>query len=891
MANYLNKEDVLAQLRAAGLLIKGELVVLAQGKKRSTRCLVDGEDGQKRGWYRLYELVTQQGEYFLIGSYGVYQGDDSGARKIELTKRCEHCGYEMALRERQCPSCKHTVFKRRELSEEEREAIKKRQAEDRKRVQAERNAEIERAAKWARAVWYASVPAEQGGHDYLTRKHLASPGGTRIFPGVDGIMLEGAEDDDYRYLARFAGTLTLPMCDTAGRIFALQFILSREKHQDWIQRRDGRDKEYWPRGMSKDGHFWMLGTPGAVILTAEGFATAQTLHDETGHAVAVTFDAGNQPKVAQVLRKHYRSARILACADDDWLQKCRECKGWTPVAQEACCHCGKPHGKQNAGIARAREAAMLVDGAWIAPAFAVERPSDRKGPTDFNDLAALEGAQAVRGQIEAKLAELGIAPAASPPAPAAARRAGDPTEGGGGYEPPPAMSVMSLDALVERFVPIDDGTGAYVFDAWTRKIVLVKQMIALLPAGTRAEDIKRHPLWLSRGAYYLDQVGFDPGGTDAAVKLNTWRGWPLTPRRGSCELLIQTLWLLCSKEEYGAGTTRKEASGKLIDVSGKSAADEVVHWILCWMAYPLQHPGAKMSSAVIMHGPQGTGKSTIFQTLAKIYGDYATVLNQRGLEDKFNADWVDNKLFVLAEEVVTRQDMWHIKNELKELVTGEWIRVNPKNVTAYRQRNHLNLCYLSNEGLPLPIDEDDRRHLVVYTPPAVGEEFYDELYLELENGGVEAFYDYLLSYDTTGFHPKKRPPLTKSKERLVDLSQTSEKRFVAEWRAGELPWPFVPCLSTDLYRAYATWCRERGVRNPREFNQFIGEVKRIQGWEKDRGYVFESVDYIGKPKQLRLVIPDLRSLAEAGCSKPDDKTAAQWLTNCRFKFANSLETR
>jgi len=78
--------------------------------------------------------------------------------------------------------------------------------------------------------------------------------------------------------------------------------------------------------------------------------------------------------------------------------------------------------------------------------------------------------------------------------------------------------------------------------------------------------------------------------------------------------------------------------------------DAIFQWVLRWMAYPLQHPGAKMASAIIMHGPQGTGKSTVWQCLAKIYGD------QRGLEDRFNSDWVDSKLFILAEEVVTRAD-------------------------------------------------------------------------------------------------------------------------------------------------------------------------------------------------------------------------------------------
>lgn len=888
MATYLNEADVLAQLRSAGLLIDS-IVILEAGKKKSIRCKVDGGDQEKRGWYRAYEWATQHGERMIVGSYGVYAGDDPGTRKIELTKRCEHCGFEMALREKECPSCKHKAFKRREQSAEERAAFAARQAEDRKRVQAERNAEIERAAAWARTVWCACAPVEPGGHDYLTRKRLAGTGGARIFPGVDGIMLEGAEPDEYRYLARFAGSLVIPMCDPAGRVFGLQFILSREKHREWIAKREGRDKEYWPQGLSMDGHFWMVGTLAGVVLEAEGFATAMTLHEASGHAVAIAFDAGNMPKVVQALRKHYRSAKFLACADDDWLKKCKhkECRGWTPVAQESCCHCGKPHGQSNGGIARAREAALLADGWWLAPTFAVDRPADCKGPTDFNDLAELEGIQAVRGQIEAKLAEMGVASA--PSAPADARAAGGLEEGGGGVERPQAMSVMSLDELVERFVPLDDGTGAYVFDTWTRKIALLKQMIALLPAGMRLEDVKRHHRWLTRGAFYLDQVGFDPAGDDSNVKLNTWRGWPMQAVKGKCDLLVSTLWMLCANEVYGPGVKRRDASGREVDVSGKSAADEVVHWILSWMAYPLQHPGAKMSSAIIMHGPQGTGKSTIFQTLARIYGDYSTVLNQRGLEDKFNSDWADSKLFILAEEVVARAEMWHIKNELKELVTGEWIRVNPKNVAAYRQRNHLNIVYLSNENQPLPLENDDRRHLVVYTPPAREEEYYDELYRELDAGGVEAFYHYLLNYDTSGFHPKKRPPLTKSKQDLIDLSMPSEKRFVMEWRRGELRWPFVPCKSDDLYKAYRIWCGEKGVRNPRESNHFIGDLRRIPGWGKERASVYENEHFTGKTRQERMVIPDARSLAEAGCVFGDGMVESKWLTECKCNFAKRLE--
>lgn len=873
--NYINYDDALAQLKSAGL-IPDEPLELAQGA-RSRRCRVDGEDREKRGWYRLYEWVTNSGECFLTGSYGVYHGDDPGTRKIELTKRCEACGCEMALKAKECPRCKSKAFKKRELSREEIEALKARQAEDKKRAVAERNAEIHRAADWARAVWRVCKPATLDSHDYFARKQLKGTGETRIFPGVDGIQLEGASKEDYRYLAQFTGALVVPMADTAGRIFGLQFILSRDRHADRIKQTE-RDKDYWPAGLSKDEHYWVVGTPSRVLLLAEGYATAQSLHDATGHAVAVCFDAGNLPKVAQALRKQYKRAVLLTCGDDDWLQKCRACKGWTPVATDTCAHCGQPHGKQNAGQQRAQEAAMLADGAWLLPSFATERPADKKGPTDFNDLACLEGLQAVRAQIEAKLSGMGI----TPDSPAPARSAGGLPEGGGDSrlrERPNAVSVLPLDDAVERFVPLDDGTGEYLFDYWTNRIVKTKQMITLLPAGVRGDDVKRHPVWVSRGAFYFDQVGFDPSGADKDVQLNTWQGWPMEAKKGSCERLLELIEYLCANE---------------VDADGKPMGQVVARWLLRWMAYPLQNPGAKMSTAVIMHGPQGTGKSTIFQVLAKIYGKYATVLNQRGLEDKFNSDWVDCKLFLLAEEVVTRAEMWHIKNELKELVTGETVRVNGKNVAAYPQKNQINMVLLSNEDQPLPLDNDDRRHLVVYTPPSLSETFYDEVHAEIENGGIEAFYWHLLHLDLGDFHPKKRPPLTQSKSALIALSLPSEIRFLNDWRAGETEFPFCPCAGSHLYTAYLRWCRDNGVRMPRESNQFLNKASRQPGWESAPKWIFSNIDFIGRAdKKQRMVIPAIAELEKhshpMALQPGEDK--GKWLTRGFFKFQAALSEK
>jgi len=295
-----------------------------------------------------------------------------------------------------------------------------------------------------------------------------------------------------------------------------------------------------------------------------------------------------------------------------------------------------------------------------------------------------------------------------------------------------------------------------------------------------------------------------------------------------------------------------------------------------------------MSSAVIMHGPQGTGKSTLFQTVAKIYGDYATVLNQRGLEDKFNSDWSDSKLFILAEEVVTRAEMWHIKNELKELVTGEWIRINPKNIAAYRQRNQVNIVYLSNENHPLPLDNDDRRHLVIYTPPAMSEVFYDEVNIEIEQGGVEALYEFLLSRDLSKFHPKKRPPMTEAKQKLIALSAPSEIRFAQEWILNELGLPVCPCLASDLYAVYLKWCRANGETRPRPSNQFHGALAHQPGWNKSKQRIYPSVG-ARETEPKPIVTPPHAVLAAAGSAQPPDVSQARWLTDCVNRFSDAVK--
>jgi putative DNA primase/helicase len=327
-------------------------------------------------------------------------------------------------------------------------------------------------------------------------------------------------------------------------------------------------------------------------------------------------------------------------------------------------------------------------------------------------------------------------------------------------------------------------------------------------------------------------------------------------------------------------------------------------WVLRWQALPIQRPGAKMHSAIVIHGPQGTGKNLYFEAAAEIYGEYGRVLGQEAIEDKFNSDWAGKRLFIVADEVLARTDMFHVKNRLKGFVTGNTIRVNPKGIAAHNEANRMNIVFLSNERMPIVLENDDRRHCVFWTPPALPEEFFNEVVAEIKAGGVAALHYHLLhKVDCTGFDVATKPPMTQSKRELIEQSASSEDRFVAEWAALELESngatvPFCPALGTDLYRLYVRWCDQRGERR-RRMQELIGYCNKRHGWSAGRAErTFETFnDRRYRPRKM-VVPPDAEMQASVErCTTGEQArllpsafaSKTEWLTASFFAFQAAVQ--
>lgn len=690
-----------------------------------------------------------------------------------------------------------------EITAEEKAALRARLAADRKRAKAEREHEAKRAAQRAARVWAKALTSPPApGIEYLTRKQVQAYG--------------------LRYTD--SGAILIPLSDARGQVHGLQFILPKD-HPHRVK--TGRDKTYWPQGLAVSGHFHLIGNPAMArtCLVAEGYATAATLHAATGLPVAVAFSANNLAPVARALAATFKAQRFLICGDDDYLTA------------------GNP------GQAAASTAALAVGGEWLVPQF----PSDRAGAklTDFNDLALFPtgGLALVREQVLTKLEGLGWGLAVA---------AGALAQGGGdrGLKP-----LLTIDEAAERYSLIYGGK-ATLFDHWEHVLVPKADVLDVLPdSGWREWKLRS-----DRKLVRMDQVGFDPTGTDQKLRCNLWGGWPTTPKAGDCQVLLELLEHLCSLEPN---------------------AREVYQWVLKWLAYPIQHPGAKMHTALVFHGPQGVGKNLFFEAVMAIYGEYGRIVDQSAVEDKFN-DWASRKLFMVCDEVVARMELYHLKNKLKALVTGDNIRINPKNVTPHDEKNHVNLVFLSNERQPLVIERDDRRYVVVWVPAKLPQISYDAIGACIQAGGIAALHDYLLNVELGDFKPWTAPPPTRARGELIEVSLESTERFLQEWTSEELEWPFGACASMDLYTAYRRWCGHNGVARPRESNHFLGWINKMHGWQVRPCHVHKSPDKLSDTRSQKMVIPADNLLAAAGVARRPDEKATAWHTDHFFRFRAAL---
>lgn len=196
-------------------------------------------------------------------------------------------------------------------------------------------------------IWNRSS-IEANNHPYLTKKKVQA----------HGIKLDPRTE-----------SLAIPLNDADGNISTLQFI-----------DKDGR-KILKKGGKAQGAHLKIKGNDD-VILISEGYATAATLFEATGFTSIMAVNCGNMLPVASLIKKQHQDSTIIICADND---------------------CYKDE-KKNPGVENAISIKEKINCLVCIPRF----KDVTSKPTDFNDLANIEGIDEVKNQINAVLILDGI---------------------------------------------------------------------------------------------------------------------------------------------------------------------------------------------------------------------------------------------------------------------------------------------------------------------------------------------------------------------------------------------------------------------------------------------------------------------------------------------------
>jgi len=317
---------------------------------------------------------------------------------------------------------------------------------------------------------------------------------------------------------------------------------------------------------------------------------------------------------------------------------------------------------------------------------------------------------------------------------------------------------------------------------------------------------KSAKLWLEsskRRTIMPGDIVFSPGGCDPnQINIFDKRKMLKPDSSKSCTRLLEHLWNMCGKDLAMA------------------------EFLLGWLAWPLQHPGAKMATAIVVHGKQGTGKNLFFEAYAQIFGPYATVLDQDTLESNFNG-WASGKMFVIADEVISNANKANVRNKLKSMITGTTININRKGIEAREEANHMNMVFLSNALIPLLLENDDRRYCVIRFDDLYDPQYYKNLADEIKAGGVQGLYNFLLHWNFRNFSgPHQKPILNVAKQNLVEQCLTTPEKFMKAWLAGELPVLPQAVKAGELFDLYKIWCVAANER-PVSQTRFGGDMRDL----------------------------------------------------------------
>jgi len=249
---------------------------------------------------------------------------------------------------------------------------------------------------------------------------------------------------------------------------------------------------------------------------------------------------------------------------------------------------------------------------------------------------------------------------------------------------------------------------------------------------------------------------------------------------------------------YRPSTVPKEA--ETLTSAGRKAVSAVQSHILAmcgdrqwladhlidFLAHNVQFPSLKIRHAPVIQGIEGDGKSLIGTLLAHVMGEanVRVIAPEVISKSDFNG-WSEGACVGVLEELrLQGTNRFDVLNSVKPCITNDTISIHRKRMDPYQCPNTMNYIAFTNHKDALPLNDTDRRWLVIFVPWRDMKEFAEIVQCEPEDyfehlhncifNHADSLRRWLLDRDLSGFKRNKPAPMTDEKTLMVGLGVSEE---------------------------------------------------------------------------------------------------------------------
>lgn len=205
--------------------------------------------------------------------------------------------------------------------------------------------------------------------------------------------------------------------------------------------------------------------------------------------------------------------------------------------------------------------------------------------------------------------------------------------------------------------------------------------------------------------------------------------------------------------------------------------------VMRFVATLIARPEVRMTYGLLLFSlAQGTGKSTLYEVLRRILGDWnCSVPSEANIMSDYNEYLVEKRL-VFVNEIYSGMG-FTAYNKLKSLVTDAHVTVSQKYVPEYQTDMMAHFILCSNSPKGLSVQEGDRRFLAPEVTEQVQPvEFWTAFYAWLDGNGPAIIERWAADYVSEHGHVRsgELPPMTERKKRLIEDSRSASTQALLD---------------------------------------------------------------------------------------------------------------